>query len=212
MDVTYWGKGFGVMLFRDLNRHRNLFWCYVQSETVTDYLEGLKKLMQKGWQIVAVVCDGKSGLLNAIKNIPVQLCQYHEYKTVIRYITQQPKLPAGKSLKQIATMIFHTDKESFTGILQKWHGDWKQFLDEKTHTPERKRQWRYKHEKIRSAYKSLFKHQAFLFAWYDHPKLLIPSTNNAVEGVFSNLKNKLGVHNGLKLHRKIKLINHFLQK
>jgi len=33
-----------------------------------------------------------------------------------------------------------------------------------------------------------------------------------VEGTFSNLKQKLAVHAGLKKHRKIKLINHLLAK
>lgn len=211
MDASYWGRNFGVMVFRDLYRKRNLFWMYVKNETVTDYLNGMELLTQKGWNISGVVCDGKSGLLNAIKTIPVQLCQYHQYKTVIRYITKNPKLIAGIELKSIADLMQKTDKESFIGALHDWYIKWKFFLQEKSFTSEKKRNWRYTHNRIRSAYNSLNRYKNYLFTWYDYPELKIPQTNNSLEGVFSNLKIKTANHNGLKRNRKIKLINHLLK-
>ena len=42
----------------------------------------------------------------------------------------------------------------------------------------------------------------YLWTWYDNFDLKIPNTNNALEGKFSDLKNKLRNHNGLsKMHR-----------
>ena len=41
-------------------------------------------------------------------------------------------------------------------------------------------------------------------AFYDKAELCIPNTNNALEGVFTDLKTKLRNHNGLsKEHRKV---------
>jgi hypothetical protein len=212
MDTTYWGRSFGVMVFRDVYRKQHLFWKYVKNETVADYLNGMELLKQKGWHILGVVCDGKSGLLNAIKTIPVQMCQYHQYKTVIRYITQRPKLQAGIELKNIAVLMQKTDKESFIGAMNEWYLKWESFLLEKTHVSGKKRNWRYTHNWIRSAYNSLNRYKSYLFTWYDYMQLKIPTTNNSIEGVFSNLKNKVANHTGLKKPRKIKLINHLLKK
>ena len=212
MDATYWGRGFGVMLFRDITHHKNLFWFYIGHETVPDYLLGMKTLEQRGWEIQAIVCDGKSGLINAIDMIPVLLCQYHAYKTVINHITQNPKLQAGKELKEIAGRMFYIDKETFVKMLEEWYSKWKTFIDERTISNDTKRKWRYKHSRIRSAYKTLFKNKDVLFTWDDYLDLNIPNTNNSIEGVFSNLKNKLSVHNGLKREKKRNLINHFLAK
>lgn len=212
MDATYWGRGFGVMLFRDITMRKNLYWKIITHETVADYIQGIKLLQSKNWNIVAVVCDGKSGLINALANIPVQLCQYHQYKTVIKYITKKPQLMASVELKRIVDIMCQTDKESFCGILQEWEQKWKDFINEKTYNSTNKRKWQYTHKKLRSAFNSLKRYQNNLFVWYDNPELNIPNTNNALEGTFSNLKQKLSVHNGLKKSRKIKLINYLLGK
>jgi len=42
-------------------------------------------------------------------------------------------------------------------------------------------------------------------------ELKIPNTTNAIDGHFSDLKNKLGNHNGLSLARKKKFIDEFLK-
>jgi len=67
-------------------------------------------------------------------------------------------------------------------------------------------------KRIRSAYRSLKSNLPYLFTWYDNMDLKIPNTTNSLEGTFSNLKNKIRVHAGLKKHRKMKLINELLKK
>ena len=44
---------------------------------------------------------------------------------------------------------------------------------------------------IRSAYRSLKNNLPWLFTWYDNYDLQIPNTTNAIDGHFSDLKNKL---------------------
>ena len=69
----------------------------------------------------------------------------------------------------------------------------------------------YTHKKLRSAYRSLKNNLPWLFTWYDNYDLQIPNTTNAIDGHFSDLKNKLRNHNGLSLERKKKFIDEFLK-
>ena len=104
-DTTYWGRSFGVMLFKDAITKDNLLKYYVKTETNTLYREGIKELQSRGFTIVAIVCDGRKGLIRSFKNIPVQMCQFHQAAIIRRYITKNPKLQASKELKSIVDLI-----------------------------------------------------------------------------------------------------------
>lgn len=210
MDTTYWGRGFGLMLFKDAISKENLLWYFVKTETNLLYIKGINELKSKGFKIDAIVCDGRKGLLNAFEDIPVQLCQFHQVATIRRYITKNPKMPASINLKAHVALLKNTDKESFEGGLQMWFEKWEGFLNERTTNPETGKS-HYTHKRLRSAYRSLNTNMNWLFTWYDNPKLEIPNTTNAIDGHFSDLKNKLRNHNGLAQQRKIKFINEFLK-
>lgn len=212
MDTCYFGREFGVMVFREHGTTKNLYWKYVKHESMAEYVSGIAYLKEKGCMIKAIVCDGKSGLFGAFGDIPVQMCQFHQVAIITRYITKNPKLPAGKELKQIVQLLTKTDKESFIGAIHEWNQKWEHFLKEKTHHQLNKRKWHYTHHRLRSAYNSLRHNTPFLFTWYDNPSIKIPNTTNSLEAVFSNLKNKIRVHAGLKIHRKQKLIDQILAK
>lgn len=218
MDTSYFparqrsgGGSFGVMVFRDYYQRENILWKYVTHERLEDYINGINQLKDDGWDILGIICDGKRGLFRAFGKIPIQMCQYHQVAIVTRYITRRPKLEAGQELKEIVKLLTCTDKESFTGILEEWHQKWDDFLKEKTYNPETKKV-HFTHRRIRSAYRSLKTNLPYLFIWYDHTELNMPNTTNSIEGIFSNIKNKVRVHAGLKKHRKIKLINELLAK
>ncbi len=210
MDTTYWGRNFGVMLFKDAYTKENLLKYYVKTETNTQYIKGIKDLQSRGFIIVAIVCDGRRGLIQSFKNIPVQMCQFHQVAIIIRYITKRPKLLASIELKEIVMLLKHTDKESFIGLLDQWHTKWKPFLDERTINEETGKSF-YTHKRLRSAYRSLKTNLKWLFTWYDYYQLKIPNTTNAIDGHFSNLKNKLRNHNGMSLKHKKKFIDEFLK-
>lgn len=78
MDTTYWGRSFGVMLFKDAITKENLLKYYVKSESNAFYIQGIETLKLKGFTIEAIVCDGRRGLIHAFKGIPVQMCQFHQ--------------------------------------------------------------------------------------------------------------------------------------
>jgi len=210
MDTTYWGRSFGVMLFKDAITGENLLKYYVKTETNKLYKQGIKELESQGYKIKAIVCDGRRGLIKSFGEIPVQMCQFHQVAIIRRYLTKNPRMPAAIELKEISAMMAKTDKESFAGSLEEWFIRWKTFLEERSINEENGKTF-YSHKRLRSAYRSLKTNQKWLFTWYDHPELNIPNTTNAIDGHFADLKNKLRNHNGLSKERKKKFINEFFK-
>jgi GTP-binding protein EngB required for normal cell division len=209
-DTTYWGRGFGVMLFKDALTGKNLLKYYVKNETNILYHKGIQELKDKGFMILAMVCDGRRGLIKSFKDIPVQMCQFHQAAIIRRYLTKRPKLQASRELMEIVDLMKKTDKESFSGSLMDWFNKWEWFLDERSTNLETGKTF-YTHKKLRSAARSLKNNLPWLFTWYDKIELKIPNTTNAIDGHFADLKNKLRNHNGLSIERKKKFIDEFLK-
>jgi hypothetical protein len=210
MDTTYFGRAFGVMLFKDGITKENLLKYYVKTETNALYIKGVEELKSKGFSILAIVCDGRRGLIKSFKNIPTQMCQFHQVAIVRRYITKRPKLPASIELQAIVRLMTSTDRESFEGALNDWYIKWKPFLNERTTNPQTGKS-HYTHKRLRSAYRSLKNNLPWLFTWYDFIDLKIPNTTNAIDGHFADLKNKLRNHNGLSIEKKMKFIDGFFK-
>lgn len=210
MDTTYWGRGFGVMLFKDALTKGNLLKYYVKNETNALYIQGINELKSLGFVVVGIVCDGRKGLVQSFENIPVQMCQFHQSAIIRRYLTKNPKLKAAQELMEVVDLMKQTDKESFVGALQLWFEKWERFLNERT-VNQLTNKSLYTHKKLRSAYRSLKNNLPWLFTWYDYIELKIPNTTNAIDGHFADLKNKLRNHNGLSKERKMKFIDGFLK-
>ena len=132
MDTTYWGRNFGVMLFKDAITKENLLKYYVRNETNFLYKKGIEELVSRGFTIVGIVSDGRKGLAQSFGETPVQMCQFHQVAIIRRYITKNPKLPASIELKELVAMMKTTDKESFEGALNDWFIKWEDFLNERT--------------------------------------------------------------------------------
>ena len=210
MDTTYFGRGYGVMLFRDARTRRNLYWIYVKHETNQLYADGIVHLKGLGITVLAVVCDGRRGLFGLCGDVPVQMCQFHQIAIITRYLTRRPKLPAAQELRDLIKILTRTDKESFTGGLEQWYAKWAVFLNERTINQNTGKS-HYTHKRLRSAYLSLKRNLYWLFTWYDHPEVNIPNTANSIDGHFAHLKTSLRNHNGLSTTRKRKFINEFLR-
>jgi hypothetical protein len=210
MDTTYFGRKFGVMVFKDSLGGQVLYKQYVRQETNKLYLQGIEEIARRGIKIQAIICDGRKGLFQLFEEtIPVQMCNFHQVAIVRRYLTKKPKMKASKELWELTLLLAHTDKESFTGGLQFWHSKWEEFLNERKVDVNGKK--RYVHKRLRSAYRSLKTNLPYLFTWYNNLELKIPNTTNAIDGHFANLKNKLRNHNGLSTARKKKFIDEFFE-
>lgn len=96
MDTTYWGRSFGVMLFKDALTKENLLKYYVKTETNILYIQGINELKNRGFKILGIVCNGRKGLIQSFKDIPVQMCQFHQSAIIRRYLTKRPKFRGFK--------------------------------------------------------------------------------------------------------------------
>ena len=209
IDALFFSREAGVLVFRSPMLKRNLGWYTVNKEKADDYELCIAELILAGFEISGVTADGKPGVLQRIEKmgIPVQMCHFHQIQIVSRYTTRYPRLPAAKELLSLARLLPQTDEASFRYWLEEWYRKWKDFLDEKTWDEVRKR-WRYTHERLRKANRSLLRHLPYLFTYHYHPD--IPNTTNSLDGSFAHLRDKIGVHRGLKWHRKMKLIGELL--
>lgn len=209
MDTTYFGRKFGVMVFKNSLTGEILFKQYLKRETNKLYLSGIEEITKRGIKIQAIICDGRKGLLQLFDNIPIQMCHFHQVAIIRRYLTKRPKMQASKELWEHVLLLSRTDKESFVGGLKDWYDKWRDFLNERKIDASGKN--RYVHKRLRSAYRSLQTNLPWLFTWYDNMQLKIPNTTNAIDGHFADLKNKLRNHNGLSIVRKKKFIDEFLK-
>jgi len=96
MDTTYFGRNFGVMVFKGSITGQILYKQYVKSETNNLYLFGIEEIARRGVKIQSIICDGRKGLFQLFGNIPMQYCQFHQVKTIRTYLTKNPKMPASK--------------------------------------------------------------------------------------------------------------------
>jgi hypothetical protein len=210
MDTTYFGRAFGVMLFKDAYTGQNLLKKYVQYETNKLYAEGIAELKQAGFEIHAIVCDGRKGLLKMYDEFPVQMCQFHQMAIVTRYLTKKPKVPAAIEFRALSLQLVSSDRATMEVAMEQWYLKWESFLNERTINPETLKST-YTHRRLRSALRSLRMNMSWLYTYHDYPHLGIPNTTNAIDGHFAQLKTKLRVHNGLSLTRKKRFIDGFLK-
>lgn len=207
-DTTYFGRGFGVMVFLDARTGAVLHRQYVGNETNAMYKEGLEVIRSRGTEIKAVVCDGRTGLLASIVECPAQMCQFHMYQIVKRKLTGNPRMECGIELLRLSHGMFRMNRAEFCGEFESWCARWEKFLAEKTVLGSGKTV--YTHRRLRSARKSIKTHLPWLFTYEDYPFLGIPNTTNRMEGVNSQLKKITRAHNGMNVANKKKVIDAFL--
>lgn len=211
LDTTYFGRHFGVMVLYDGNAKKALSVTEVKSETNALYHQAVQELVEKGILIQSIICDGKAGLLKSFGDLPVQLCQFHQLKTVNRYLTNRPKTAAGRALKEVALLLKDSSEQSFKQLLENWLKEHENFLNEKTVNPETGHSF-YTHKRLRSAFLSLKRNLDWLFTFERHPELNIPKTTNLLEGCFGDVKRLLSCHSGMKKENKIRFIKDYFSE
>jgi hypothetical protein len=210
MDTTYFGRGFGVMVFKNSLDGAVLYKQYVRYETNALYYAGIAEISRRGIAVQGIVCDGRQGLFGLFGDIPMQMCQFHQIQIVQRYLTRKPKTQAAIALKKLTLKLTKQTKEEFINSLNNWYLQWFNYLNERSKSPSTGKTY-YTHKRLRSAYLSLKRHLPYLFVFQDYKELMIPNTTNALDGQFSDLKNKLRNHNGLSKVRKMKFIDGFFK-
>lgn len=210
-DTTFWGRSYGVCVFRSWNLRRNLWWGEVSSELMAHYHYGRKILEERGWTFTGAVIDGRRGLATVFKDVPVQACHFHQMKTVTKYLTRRPETDAGRTLRSIMLTLPRTTENVFTKALRIWEKRYLSFITEKTYVTGTKH-WYYTHKDVRSAYRSLTTNLPNLFTYQRYPELHIPNTTNTIDGYFASVKKKVAQHHGLRKDRRFKVISELLKK
>jgi transposase-like protein len=212
MDTTYFGRDFGVMVFRgnpvNSSKFINLRWKYLKSETVKEYYYNIYTLTQK-YKIKSFTVDNKGGLIKMLErrypNTPIQLCQFHMVAGVMRLTTRNPKSECGKDLKQLILKLKHSSKNKFKQHLTSFLHTHINYLQQRNHTG------KYIHEDLRQAVSSVTRNLKYLFTYESYPTQIIPKTTNSAEGSFGQWKYKVRLHRGVSKSRKVQMIDELLK-
>jgi len=208
MDTTYFGKNWGVVVFKDCSTKKHLWRKYVRNERLIDYQEGIDFIFANKYKIDGMVCDGLKGIFKQFSDYKVQMCQRHQIDIVRRYLTRNPKLQAGKELYFLTKTITKLSKDEFITLFNQWEEKWTSFLNERSKNDETGKTY-FTHKKLRSAHRSIKNNLPYLFVYKQVNGM--PNTNNSLEGTFTALKNRLRNHNGMsKINRK-RFIDRFLK-
>lgn len=208
-DATFFERATGFLIYRIPDIQKNVYFAPIMYESIFEYQKGRIKVQDQGFKIRAITLDGRPGVRNLFNDIPAQMCHFHQKQIIRRYITGNPKLEASIELKAITDTLTYATEKEFTTSFTAWCDKWDSFLKERTTNPFTGR-WCYTHKRVRSARRSLKNNLPYLFTYLKYPKLNIPNTTNSLDGSFSWLKQKLGIHRGYTDELRDKIIKHIL--
>lgn len=211
-----WLKRQGVILIhRDVTHRENLFWSFHKSESFEALSEDLEKLTNlildsSGNLPIGAISDWKSAILASVGSffgpIPHQRCLSHVIRLAKHLLPKNSPVPATLKLREIAlelkNIANHKQKTEWQEQLKHWQQNYKYLLKEKTlASPGHQKKWWYTHGNLRRGFRLLTKDQDSLFVFLDNK--LIPKSNNSLEGINSQLDQKLGDHRGIKLNQQV---------
>ena len=162
IDATYWGKDFGVVVFKDAISGKFIWWHFINGkEKLEHYKLGFEWCLEQGYIIKGVVSDGFKGLAKSLRSVPFQICGVHIQRAVMKKLTRKPKSIAGMELLTLSKELCKLGSSDFKAELENWQEKHKDFLNEKSIDDNGK--WRYTHTKVRSAYRTFKRNLEFIF-------------------------------------------------
>lgn len=207
LDVTYWGRSFGVLLALDSQTGIPLYMAFVRSETVKDYVDAVSSMEERDYSIRGLIIDGKQSLFRTFSEYRVQMCQFHMQQIVRRYLTLSPWMLASKELKELVGRLHKADEADFKRDYQEWKEKWEDTIGHKSLHKDGK--MHYTHQRLRAAMNSLNFYLPYLFTYQREDCKGMPNTNNKIEGTFTDLKKNLNNHSGLTIENRKRFISGF---
>ena len=207
LDVTYWGRSFGVLLALDDQTGKPLYIAFVKSETVNDYEDAVSSIKGRGYTIRGLIIDGKQSLFKTFSEYHIQMCQFHMKQIIRRYLTLNPKMHASKELKALVDRLHKANEADFKKDYQEWKEKWKNTISHKSLHKDGK--MHYTHQRLRAAMNSLNFYLPYLFTYQREDCKGMPNTNNKIEGTFTDLKKNLNNHSGLTKENRKRFISGF---
>ena len=203
LDVTYWGRSFGVLLALDSQTGNPLYMAFVKSETVKDYEDAVSSIKERGYSIRGLIIDGRQSLFKTFSSHPIQMCQFHMKQIIRRYLTLNPRMLAARDLKDLVGRLHKAYEEDFKKDYQDWKEKWKDTISYKS--LHRDGKMHYTHQRLRAAMNSLDFYLPYLFTYQREDCKGMPNTNNKIEGTFTDLKKNLNNHSGLTMENRKRL-------
>ena len=207
LDVTYWGRSFGVLLALDDQTGKPLYIAFVKSETVKDYEDAVSSIKGRGYTIRGLIIDGKQSLFKTFSEYHIQMCQFHMKQIIRRYLTLNPKMHASKELKALVDRLHKANEADFKKDYQEWKEKGKNTISHKSLHKDGK--MHYTHQRLRAAMNSLNFYLPYLFTYQREDCKGMPNTNNKIEGTFTDLKKNLNNHSGLTKENRKRFISGF---
>lgn len=211
-----WLKRQGVILIhRDVTHKENLFWSFHKSESFEALETDLAQLTSlisasTGNFPLGAVSDWKQAMVMTVGSffgpIPHQRCLSHVLRLAKNMLPKNSPIAATLKLREIAlglkNITDNKQKIAWQEKLKIWHQNYKYLLREKTIAdPGHQKKWWYTHGNLRRGYRLLTRDQDSLFVYLSNG--LIPKSNNSLEGINSQLGQKLGSHRGMKTSQQV---------
>lgn len=184
------------MLHRDLEQLTVLLGTHLPSGAVSDW----------SGAIVAAVSSHFGA-------IPHQRCLAHIVRHAKRLLPKHSPFAATQKLRWIASLLPQIEESQdpmiWKRLLLRWEQEYGHLLKEKTLAEAgMTRKWWYTHGNLRRAWRLLTVDQDTFFLFLTNS--LVPKTNNALEGVNGNLKQKLGDHRGMNTTRQASFLSWYM--
>jgi hypothetical protein len=199
-----------LLVHRDVTHHQTLWWSIARSENMTAIQEDLVSIatLIKPTLPAGAVTDGKPGIGEVIKGMfhlsVVQRCVVHVERDLKKYLPLHSPLVATQKLREICIPLTGVktrgDYNHLYFSLTMWESEYGHLLKERSRPNPGsgvKRTWWYTHGNLRRAWRLLNRDPNSLFHFLDN--LIIPSTNNSLEGVNRHLTRRAGMIKGKQL-------------
>lgn len=218
-DGKWLGRVGVFFIHRNVTTKENLWWSFMKSESYESIARDIHALTEllDDHRPAGAVSDWKGAIVSAINSyfgpIPHQRCLAHVDRDARRLLPKHSPYEATQALHRVASLLMlvekPTDPHVWQASLVRWEKRYGFMLKEKTIAPTGiSRSWWYTHGNLRRAWRLLTYDQVPLFVFLTNP--LIPKTNNALEGVNSNLKQKLGDHRGMSIMRQAAFLSWYM--
>lgn len=212
IDAQYYGDDCVIVVKVD---KEIIYWQCFKKESFENYLIVFSKLKELNYEVIAVTSDWHSSLVSVVKyilpQIPHQRCLVHTQRRCRSLLTKNPRTQAGKDLYEIVHYLNKITTKYEANIWLKWfercEARYREVTNERTNgiKEDGTKTWWYTHKNLRFVFRTLKRSRDHLFLYLEHKNL--DKDTNGLESEFSHLKQKIGMHRGLKRTRKLAMIS-----
>lgn len=218
VDGKYFHRQGVFLIHRNVTDKENIFWSFRPSESYWALETDLKTLAElidssSGNYPLGAISDWKGAIVAAVGchfgPIPHQRCLTHVGNLAKRLLPENSPYEATRKLRgisgQLSQISTRLEMVDWMWELELWRKNYEIMLKEKTLGIGTKKKWWYTHGNLRRGFRLLTRDQKPFFVYLDHT--LIPKTNNSLEGINSQVVQKLGDHRGMKILQQVSFLN-----